>query len=78
LVIVALYVPLYFWRKMTDKRDGLDPLGTLPVVVGAPGGVDYDTDEPHIEEPVMTSEGMTHEGLDSVPTMSSMQAETDR
>ncbi len=49
VVIVAAYVPLYFWRKMTDRRDGLAPLGSLPVVVGAPGGIDYDTDEPHLE-----------------------------
>ncbi len=41
LVIVAAYVPLYRWRRMTDRRDGLAPLGTLPMVVGAPGGIDY-------------------------------------
>ncbi len=47
-VIVAVYVPLYFWRKMTDKRDGLAPLGSLPVVVGSPGGIDFDQPEPHL------------------------------
>ena len=32
-VVVAAYVPLYLWRKMTDRRDGLPPLGSQPVVL---------------------------------------------
>src|SRR5580692_1895947 len=51
-VVVAAYVPLYLWRKMTDKRDGLAPLGALPIVVGSPGGVDFDgVKEPHVLDP---------------------------
>jgi amino acid transporter len=34
--VVAAYVPLYLWRKMTDRRDGVPPLGALPIVVGSP------------------------------------------
>jgi amino acid transporter len=54
LVIVAGYVPLYLWRKRSDRRDGLAPLGSLPVVEGAPGGVDFTPDEPHLA-PTMAS-----------------------
>ncbi|HEV3263944.1 MAG TPA: APC family permease [Acidimicrobiales bacterium] len=51
-VIVAAYVPLHFWRRMTDRRDGLEPLGSLPIVVGSPGGVDFDDmKEPHLLDP---------------------------
>jgi amino acid transporter len=51
-VVVAAYVPLYLWRKMTDRRDGLAPLGALPIVVGSPGGVDFgDMREPHLLDP---------------------------
>jgi hypothetical protein len=52
-IVVAAYVPLYWWRKMTDWRDGLPPLGSLPIVVGSPGGVDFgDMREPHLLDPV--------------------------
>jgi amino acid transporter len=52
LVIVAGYVPLYLWRKMTDRRDGVPPLGALPVVVGSPGGIDLDDmPAPHLLDP---------------------------
>ena len=51
-VVVAAYVPLYLWRKMTDRRDGVAPLGALPIVVGSPGGVDFgDMSEPHVLDP---------------------------
>ena len=51
-VVVAAYVPLYLWRKMTDRRDGLAPLGALPIVVGSPGGIDLnDIREPHVLDP---------------------------
>jgi amino acid transporter len=30
VVIVAAYLPLYFWRKASDRRAGLAPLGTEP------------------------------------------------
>ena len=51
-VVVAAYVPLYLWRKMTDRRDGLAPLGVLPIVVGSPGGVDLgDMKPPHLLDP---------------------------
>ncbi len=50
--VVGAYVPLYLWRKMTDRRDGLEPLGALPIVVGSPGGVDLgDMKEPHRLDP---------------------------
>jgi amino acid transporter len=52
LVAVGAYVPLYLWRQMTDRRDGLEPLGALPIVVGSPGGVDFDgMREPHVLDP---------------------------
>jgi len=53
-VVVAAYVPLHMWRRMTDRRDGLEPLGEspLPIVVGSPGGVDFgDMKEPHVLDP---------------------------
>jgi amino acid transporter len=51
-VVVAAYVPLHLWRRMTDRRDGVAPLGTLPIVVGSPGGIDLDdTKAPHILDP---------------------------
>jgi amino acid transporter len=47
-VVVAAYQPLHLWRRMTDRRDGLAPLGSLPIVVGSPGGIDLgSTREPH-------------------------------
>ena len=36
-VVVAAYIPLHLWRRMTDKRDGVPPLSRLPIVVGSPG-----------------------------------------
>jgi amino acid transporter len=35
LVIVALYIPLYLWRKNSDSREGLAPLGAAADVRGA-------------------------------------------
>ncbi len=40
LVIVAAYVPLYWWRKISDKRLGIDDSGPMPLVLGSPGGID--------------------------------------
>jgi hypothetical protein len=40
--VVAAYVPLYLWRRFTDRRDGLPALDALPIVVGSPGGIDLD------------------------------------
>ena len=37
LVIVAAYVPLYWWRKITDKRRGITDSDEMPLVVGSPG-----------------------------------------
>jgi amino acid transporter len=54
VVIVALYVPLYQWRKASDKRAGITPLGHLPVVVGAPGGIDLGNAEPHLAPDMAT------------------------
>ena len=31
LVIVAAYIPLYFWRKLSDQRRGIDPLDSISV-----------------------------------------------
>jgi amino acid transporter len=51
-VVVAAYVPLHLWRRMTDRRDGVAPLATLPIVVGSPGGIDLDDmREPHVLDP---------------------------
>jgi amino acid transporter len=73
LVIVAAYVPLYFWRKVTDQRRGLPPIGALPVVEGSPGGVDLD---PAYAEPHLA--GMATDGSEpALPTMSSMQPEAE-
>jgi amino acid transporter len=78
LGIVALYIPLYFWRKASDRRDGLAPLGSLPVVVGAPGGVDFGTAEPHLAEPAMASVGSDSEDPAIDGPVSSTPAEPDR
>ena len=40
IVILAAYLPLYFWRKFSDKRLGVAGVDVLPVVVGSPGGID--------------------------------------
>jgi hypothetical protein len=61
LVIVAAYVPLYWWRKMSDKRRGVDTSQAMPLVVGSPGGIDLD-DTPG---PTVVPEGL--------PTLSTMQ-----
>jgi hypothetical protein len=51
LIIVAAYVPLYFWRKLSDKRRGVLPMDDLAVVLGSPGGIDFDdTGEPVVLE----------------------------
>lgn len=39
LAVVLAYVPLYWWRKMTDRRDGVPPLGSAPIVAAVPGDV---------------------------------------
>ena len=50
--VVAVYVPLHLWRRMTDRRDGVKPTSRLPIVVGSPGGVDFgDMKEPHVLDP---------------------------
>jgi amino acid transporter len=50
--VVAVYVPLHLWRRMTDRRDGVAPLSRLPIVVGSPGGIDLgDMKEPHVLDP---------------------------
>jgi amino acid transporter len=58
LIIVAAYIPLYFWRKVTDQRRGIAPLGSLPVVVGSPGGIDIDPamGEPVLAQPMMAAD----------------------
>jgi amino acid transporter len=72
LVIVAAYIPLYFWRKVTDQRRGIAPLGSLPVVVGSPGGIDID---PAMGEPVLAQPMMAADA-GSLSTMSTMGNET--
>jgi len=50
--VVAAYVPLHLWRRMTDRRDGVPSLGSLPIVVGSPGGIDLDgMPQPHVLDP---------------------------
>ena len=68
-VVVAAYVPLHLWRRMTDRRDGLAPLGTLPIVVGSPGGIDLDDmKEPHVLDPAhMDAIDMEAAGIGQVP-----------
>ncbi len=52
IIIVAAYLPLYFWRKMSDKRLGVVALDPIPVAVGSPGGIDLDgTAEPSVLAP---------------------------
>jgi hypothetical protein len=66
LVIVAAYVPLYWWRKITDKRRGIDDSGEMPLVVGSPGAVDFGG----MQGPTVTTP-------ETVPTLSTMQADTE-
>ena len=47
LVIVAAYVPLYWWRKLSDRRLGITDSDEVPVVVGSPGGIDLDPPRPN-------------------------------
>ena len=63
---MAAYVPLYWWRKTSDKRRGIESSEAMPLVVGSPGGIDLD-DTPG--PTVLTPEGM--------PTLSTMHAETE-
>ena len=65
-MIVAAYVPLYWWRKITDKRRGIVDSDEMPLVVGSPGGVDFGG-----------MQGPTVVTPESVPTLSTMQAETE-
>ncbi len=66
LLIVAAYVPLYWWRRMSDKRRGIAPSDEMPLVVGSPGGIDLDdTPGPTVLTP------------ESMPQLSTMQAETE-
>jgi amino acid transporter len=37
--VVAAYVPLYWWRKLTDRRRGEPPLEVAPIVEALPGNV---------------------------------------
>lgn len=62
-------MPLHLWRRMTDRRDGLSPLGKLPIVVGSPGGIDLDgMTEPHVLDPVhMDAVDMEAAGIGQVP-----------
>jgi amino acid transporter len=67
LVIVAAYVPLYWWRKISDKRRGIDDSGPMPLVLGSPGGIDLgDTPGPMVVTP------------EAVPSLSTTQTETER
>jgi amino acid transporter len=70
LIIVAAYVPLYWWRKVADRRLGIADSDEVPVVVGSPGGIDLDTTAPQME--VVGQ----HESS-SMPTISAMSADTE-
>jgi amino acid transporter len=72
-VVVAVYVPLFLWRRMTDKRDGLAPVGSLPAVVGSPGGIDLD---PAMGEPVLAQPAMASD-VSPISPISAMTTETD-
>jgi amino acid transporter len=66
LVVVAFYFPLYFYRKWSDQRRGIETSDEVPLVLGSPGGIDLDdTTGPTVVTP------------EAVPTMSTMQAETE-
>jgi amino acid transporter len=71
LAVVAIYVPLHLWRRMTDKRDGVAPLGRLPIVVGSPGGVDLgDMKGPHVLDPAhMDAIDMEAAGIGQLPSI---------
>jgi hypothetical protein len=66
LVIVAAYVPLYWWRKISDKRRGIAETGEMPLVLGSPGGIDLDD----TQGPTVVTPG-------AVPTLSAMQSDTE-
>jgi amino acid transporter len=70
LVIVAAYVPLYFWRKISDQRLGIASSDEMPVVVGSPGGIDLDASAPQLE----IADEM---GASTMPTISAMSADTE-
>ena len=67
--VVAAYIPLHLWRRMTDRRDGVEPLSSLPIVVGSPGGVDFgDMKEPHVLDPAhMDAIDMEAAGISPAP-----------
>jgi hypothetical protein len=70
LIIVAAYVPLYWWRKISDKRLGITDDGEMPVVVGSPGGIDLDASAPQLEI-------LGETGSPAMPTISAMSADTE-
>jgi hypothetical protein len=70
LVIVAAYVPLYWWRKITDKRLGITDEDEMPVVVGSPGGIDLDASAPQLET-------LGETGAGALPTISAMRSDTE-
>jgi amino acid transporter len=67
--VVAAYIPLHLWRRMTDRRDGVEPLSRLPIVVGSPGGIDFgDMKEPHVLDPAhMDAIDMEAAGISPAP-----------
>ncbi|HEY1829369.1 MAG TPA: APC family permease [Acidimicrobiales bacterium] len=69
IVIVLAYVPLYWWRKMSDKRLGITDGDDMPLVIGSPGGIDLaGMAEPHLATKTETAAAM--------PTISTM-SDTD-
>jgi amino acid transporter len=70
LIIVAAYVPLYWWRKISDKRLGLTDDAEMPVVAGSPGGIDLDLSAPQLEILGESEAG-------AFPTISAMRADTE-
>jgi hypothetical protein len=70
LIIVAAYVPLYWWRKLSDKRLGITDTDEMPVVVGSPGGIDLDAGSPQLEV-------LGESGSGALPTISAMSIDTE-
>jgi amino acid transporter len=70
LIIVAAYVPLYWWRKLSDRRLGITDEDELPVVMGSPGGIDLDPAASQLEI-AETAEPA------SFPTISAMSSDTE-
>ncbi len=75
LVIVAAYVPLYWWRKITDQRRGIAPSDEMPLVLGSPGGIDLgESSEPVVVSAGRRADHLRHAGRDRAMTVAPAEA----